>query len=71
MWEVNKIITCESWEKLKLTAKRYEGMGFKCEVRGWNDIRNNKLTILDDWEVNPDGVTDKTDLLHRPDRAAV
>lgn len=51
MWEVNRVIRCESWEDLKKTAKRHEEMGFKCEVRGWDDIRNNKLTILDDWNV--------------------
>lgn len=54
MWEVNRIIRCGNWEDLKMTAKYYEGMGFKCEVRGWEDISNNKLTILDDWEVDHD-----------------
>lgn len=51
MWEVNRTIRCESWEDLKKTAKRHEEKGFRCEVRGWDDIRNNKLTILDDWNV--------------------
>ena len=51
MWEVNRVIECASWEDLKKTAKKYEGMGFKCEVRSWQDISDNKLTILDDWEI--------------------
>ena len=50
MWEVNRIIKCDTWEDLKKTAKRHQEMGFKCEVRGWEDIRDNKLTVLDDWE---------------------
>lgn len=50
MWEVNRVIKCDSWEELKKTAKRYEQIGFKCEVRGWEDIRDNKLTLLDDWD---------------------
>lgn len=37
-------------EVLKKTAKRCQEMGFRCEVRGWEDIRDNKLTVLDDWE---------------------
>lgn len=51
MLEVNRIIRCDSWEDLKKTAKRYSEMGFSCEVRGWEGIQYNKLTILDDWEV--------------------
>lgn len=54
MWEVNRVIRCETWENLKKTAKKYANMGFRCEVRGWDDIRNNKLTILDDWEIEED-----------------
>jgi len=54
MWEVSRVIRCETWEDLKKTAKKYANMGFRCEVRGWDDIRNNKLTILDDWGMEED-----------------
>ena len=54
MWEVSRVIRCETWEDLKKTAKKYANMGFRCEVRGWDDIRNNKLTILDDWGIEED-----------------
>ena len=54
MWEVSRVIRCETWEDLKKTAKKYANMGFRCEVRGWDDIRNNKLTILDGWGMEED-----------------
>ena len=58
MWEVNRVIRCESWEDLKKTAKKYSNMGYRCEVRGWDAIRDNKLTLLDDWEVKDHGQGD-------------
>ena len=51
MWEVNKTIKCDNWDDLKRTAKRYTEIGFRCEVRGWDDISANRLTILDDWDI--------------------
>ncbi len=54
MWEVSRVIRCETWEDLKKTAKKYANMGFRCEVRGWDDIRNNKLTIIDGWGMEED-----------------
>lgn len=54
MWEVSRVIRCETWEDLKKKAKKYANMGFRCEVRGWDDIRNNKLTILDGWGMEED-----------------
>lgn len=42
---VIKKIKFNNWEKLKKTAIRYSDMGYDVEVRGWNDISGNILTI--------------------------
>lgn len=73
MWEVNRIIECKSWEDLIKTARYYEGQGFRCEVKGWWDIRECRLTLLDDWEIEeekkmPTGKAENTDLyIQTPD----
>lgn len=40
-----KKIKFNNWEELKKTAIRYSNMGYEVEVRGWNDISGNILTI--------------------------
>lgn len=40
-----KKIKFNNWEELKKTAIRYNDMGYEVEVRGWNDISGNILTI--------------------------
>lgn len=40
-----KKIKFNNWEALKKNAKRYSDMGYDVEVRGWNDISGNILTI--------------------------
>lgn len=39
-----------TWEELKKAALKYEAMGIETEVKGWDDMRANKLTIYDDKE---------------------
>lgn len=41
-----KILRFKTWEELKRAAFMYEQMGYVCEVRGWDDIRHNRLHIL-------------------------
>lgn len=40
-----KKIKFNNWEDLKKNAIRYNDMGYDVEVRGWNDISGNILTI--------------------------
>lgn len=40
-----KKIKFNNWEELKKTTIRYSDMGYDVEVRGWNDISGNILTI--------------------------
>ncbi len=40
-----KKIKFNNWEDLKKNAIRYSDMGYDVEVRGWNDISGNILTI--------------------------
>lgn len=42
---VIKKIKFNNWEDLKKNAIRYSDMGYDVEVRGWNDISGNILTI--------------------------
>ncbi len=42
-----KKIKFNNWEALKKNAIRYSDMGYDVEVRGWNDISGNILTIKD------------------------
>lgn len=42
---VIKKIKFNNWEELKKNAIRYSDMGYDVEVRGWNDISGNILTI--------------------------
>lgn len=34
-----------TWAELVQEALRLADLGFNCEVRGWDDMRANKLTI--------------------------
>lgn len=40
-----KKIKFNNWEDLKKNAISYSDMGYDVEVRGWNDISGNILTI--------------------------
>ena len=40
-----KAVRFSSWEALKKEALRLQNLGYICEVKGWDDMRNNKLTI--------------------------
>lgn len=42
---VIKKIKFNNWEELKKNAIRYSDIGYDVEVRGWNDISGNILTI--------------------------
>lgn len=35
----------KTWAELVQEAIRLADLGFNCEVRGWDDMRANKLTI--------------------------
>lgn len=37
-----------SWEELKAAILKYEQMGYSCEVRGWDDISGNVLSLIID-----------------------
>lgn len=45
---VIRIERFNSWQQLKKAALRYESQGIESEVRGWEDMRANKLTIYGD-----------------------
>ena len=34
-----------SWNDLMMAIPKYEKLGYECEVRGWEAMRNNVLTI--------------------------
>jgi hypothetical protein len=42
---VIKVQKFRTWAELVQEALRLADLGFICEVRGWNDMRANKLTI--------------------------
>lgn len=39
-----------TWKELVAAASKYEKQGISCEVRGWDDMRHNKLTVYGEWE---------------------
>ena len=47
---VEKRLSFRSWEELLKAAHSYVVMGYEVEVRGWDDMSNNVLTIRDRWE---------------------
>ncbi len=47
---MTKTIKFGSWSELKRAIPGYEKLGYKCEVRGWEDMRHNILTITDEIE---------------------
>lgn len=51
---VIKRIRFDDWKDLKAKALRYASMGFECEVKGWDDISNNILTVSDGEEAADD-----------------
>lgn len=42
-----KKIKYKSWKDLKDNAIRFSNLGYDVEVRGWDDISGNILTIKD------------------------
>ena len=43
----------KTWDELVKTALDYEKKGVSSEVKGWDDMRANKLTVYGDFsEVN-------------------
>lgn len=44
---MEKEVRFSSWNELKKAIPGYEKLGYECEVRGWEAMRNNKLTIRD------------------------
>ena len=42
-----KTIRFGSWKELKRAIPGYVKLGYECEVRGWEAMRDNKLTITD------------------------
>lgn len=55
---VIKKIKYNTWTELRKEALKYEQQGYVCEVKGWEDIRNNMLTISDGVEEAADGNVD-------------
>lgn len=45
----------KTWSDLRKAALRYEALGISSEVRGWDDMRANKLTVYGDYEEAADG----------------
>lgn len=47
---VLKRIKYNTWAELKNQARKYELLGYVCEVKGWSDIGNNILSISESME---------------------
>ena len=45
-----KRIRFEDWQELLTAVPGYLKLGYRCEVRGWDDARDNVLTITDGLE---------------------
>ena len=45
-----KRIRFEDWQELLKAVPGYLKLGYRCEVRGWDDARDNVLTITDGLE---------------------
>lgn len=45
MMTILKVVSFRTWEDLIREAFRLEKLGYICEVRGWNDMRFNRLTV--------------------------
>ena len=43
-----KVIRFNSWIELVSEALRLESLGYTCEVKGFEDMRYNKLTVYAD-----------------------
>lgn len=44
-----KVESFRTWEELRAAALSYESKGISSEVRGWDDMRANKLTVYGDF----------------------
>ncbi|MBP3240087.1 MAG: hypothetical protein J6M92_06030 [Oribacterium sp.] len=42
---VIKVLKFETWKELYKEAVRLSKLGYICEVKGWDDIRANRLTV--------------------------
>jgi len=47
---MEKVIGFSSWSELLKAIPEYERLGFECEVRGWEGMQYNKLTIKEEDE---------------------
>ena len=47
---MEKVIKFLTWNELKKAIPGYVKLGYECEVRGWDGMQNNKLTIRDKLE---------------------
>lgn len=45
--EKEKRIHFESWKELLRAVPGYVKLGYQCEVRGWDDMSDNVLTVID------------------------
>ena len=45
---VLKVIRFNTWIELLREALRLESLGYTCEVKGFEDMRHNKLTVYAD-----------------------
>lgn len=45
-----KRIKYNTWAELINQARKYELLGYVCEVKGWSDIGNNILSISESME---------------------
>ncbi len=42
---VIKVLKFKTWEELYKESERLSKLGYICEVKGWDDMRNNRLTV--------------------------
>lgn len=57
MFHVGDRVRCSNWKDVKRHCAQFEAEGYGCEIRGWDDIENNIITIISvPEEVNVDGV---------------
>lgn len=45
MMTILKVVSFRTWEELMKEAFRLEKLVYICEVKGWNDMRFNRLTV--------------------------
>ena len=58
---MEKRVTFHTWEELLTAAKNYERLGIQVEVRGFQDMSRNVLTVRDELK-RKDGSRPEEDL---------